>query len=106
MRLELKNVSAERKLAAVEIAQLASERNALNHALKRAQQIAEEVGKLEEERSRSATLAQALELSTHALEAARVRLEAEQDIRHGLETSLSWRVTKPLRKVSKMLKQH
>lgn len=93
MRLELKDLSAERKLAAFEIAQLASDRNELKHALKRAQN---------DERTRAATLS----ASAQALDEARVRLEEEQQIRHGLETSISWRMTKPLRQISRLLKRH
>ena len=93
MRLELKDISAERKLAAVEIAQLASERNELKHTLKRVQS---------DDKTRTAIL----EAATQALDEARLRLEAEQQIRHGLETSISWRLTKPLRQVSRLLKRH
>ena len=109
LRLELSNISAERKLAAVEIAQLASERNDLKHSLKRALQNAEDhfqtVARLQEEKNRAASLAQSLESSTRSLEQTQLQLEAEQVTRHGLETSLSWRVTKPLRQMNRLIKR-
>lgn len=84
LMLELKSAQAERMFAATEVSRIATERNEARREAKHGQQLLEEALEREKDLQR--------------------RLAAEEDIRKRMQSSLSWRVTAPLRAFSLKLR--
>jgi chromosome segregation ATPase len=96
--LELKTSNAERMVAAAELTQVAAERNEARRELKRKEQAIEAARLREAEQT---ALVSSLNLELANLRSA---LESERQIRMGLEHSLSWQITRPVRDIMRALR--
>ena len=95
LRSEIRASQAERTLIAAELRDAIMERNAARRELKAIEEDAEVA------RSRQLEMESRLE----ELETIEKSLEAERRIRADLERSLSWRVTRPLRRLNSLLRR-
>jgi hypothetical protein len=97
------NLAEERAIAAAQISQLATERNGLQRELQLLEALSAAREKAhEEERLPDRMTIENLRQSLAAIEQ---QLEAERAVRKDVEESVSWRVTKPLRKLNSLFKQ-